>query len=336
VRMLVVRLGALGDIVHTVPAVAALASAAPGATIDWLVERRHRGVLDLFALPATPIEIDTGGSWLAMRSVVGGLRSAHYDVALDFQGLLKSAVLARLSGARRVVGFITGALREPMAGMMYSEQVDPGAAPHVIGKNLALARAVAAGLQGRVTDEIRLPLASAAGVAPAASRTVVLNPGAGWPNKQWAPERFGQLAAAIRQKHGLMSIVTWGPGEEPLARSVVEASGGAAEAAPATSLAALMMLLRRAALVVSGDTGPVHLAAAAGTPIVGIYGPTDPGRNGPWSAFDETVSRFDACECHHKRRCQRASRCLDAITVGDVLHAVDVRLAKPDAMSRRS
>ncbi len=333
--MLIVRLGALGDIVHTVPAVAAIASAAPGASIDWLVERRHRGVLDLFALPATPIEIETGGSWMAMRSVVGGLRSVRYDVALDFQGLLKSAVLARLSGARRTVGFIKGALREPMAGMMYSEQVDPGAAQHVIGKNLALARAVGAGLQARVTDEIRLPLA-AADAAPAPWRAVVLNPGAGWPNKQWAPERFGQLAAAIRQKHGLTSIVTWGPGEEPLARGVVDASGGAAEAAPATSLPALMTLLRRAVLVVSGDTGPVHLAAAAGTPVVGIYGPTDPRRNGPWSAFDETVSRFDACECHHKRRCQRASRCLDDIAVGDVLHAVDVRLAKPDAMSRRS
>ena len=330
-RMLVVRLGALGDIVHTVPAVAAIASASPGASIDWLVERRHSGVLDLFSLPATPIEIETGGSWLAMRGVVGRLRSARYDVALDFQGLLKSAVLARLSGARRVVGFIKGALREPMAGLMYSEQVDPGAAPHVIAKNLALARAV-----GVATDEIRLPLASAADATPAVSRVVVLNPGAGWPNKQWAPERFGRLAAAIRQKHGLTSIVTWGPGEEPLARAVVEASGGAAEAAPATSLAALMTLLRRAALVVSGDTGPVHLAAAALTPIVGIYGPTDPRRNGPWSLLDETVSRFDACECHHKRRCQRASRCLDDIAVDDVLHAVDVRLARPDVMSRRS
>jgi len=330
VRMLVVRLGALGDIVHTVPAVAAIASAAPGVSIDWLVERRHRAVLDLFALPATPVEIETGGSWLAMRSVVGRLRSARYDVALDFQGLLKSAVLARLSGARRVVGFITGALREPMAGMLYTERVDPGAAAHVIGKNLALARAV-----GVAADEILLPLASADGAGPEPSR-VVLNPGAGWPNKQWAPERFGQLAAAIRQKHGLTSIVTWGPGEEPLARGVVDASGGAAEAAPATSLAALMALLRRAVLVVSGDTGPLHLAAAAGTPIVGIYGPTDPGRNGPWSAFDETVSRFDACQCHHKRRCQRASRCLDDIAVSDVVHAVDVRLAKPDAMSRRS
>jgi lipopolysaccharide heptosyltransferase I len=329
--MLVVRLGALGDIVHTVPAVAAIASASPGASIDWLVERRHRGVLDLFALPAAPIEIDTGGSWQTMRGVVGRLRSARYDVALDFQGLLKSAVLARLSGARRVVGFMKGALREPMAGMMYSEHVDPGAAPHVIAKNLALARAV-----GVATDEIRLPLASAADATPAASRVVVLNPGAGWPNKQWAPERFGQLAAAIRQKHGLTSIVTWGPGEEPLARAVVEASGGAAEAAPATSLAALMTLLRRAALVVSGDTGPVHLAAAAGTPIVGIYGPTDPRRNGPWSALDETVSRFDVCECHHKRRCQRGSRCLDDIAVDDLLHAVDVRLARPDVMSRRS
>ena len=147
--MLVVRLGALGDIVHTVPAVAAIASAAPGVSIDWLVERRHRAVLDLFALPATPVEIETGGSWLAMRSVVGRLRSARYDVALDFQGLLKSAVLARLSGARRVVGFIRGALREPMAGMLYTERVDPGAAAHVIGKNLALARAVGVRRDGR-------------------------------------------------------------------------------------------------------------------------------------------------------------------------------------------
>jgi len=334
--MLVVRLGALGDIVHTVPAVAAIASAAPDVSIDWLVERRHRGVLDLFALPSTPIEIETGGSWLAMRGVVGRLRSARYDVALDFQGLLKSAVLARLSSARRVVGFNKGALREPMAGMMYSEQVDPGVAQHVIYKNLALARAVAASLQARVTDEIQLPLASTTDVMPAASRPVVLNPGAGWPNKQWAPERFGQLAAAIRRKHGLTSVVTWGPGEEPLARGVVQASDGAAEVAPATSLEALMTLLRRAALVVSGDTGPVHLAAAAGTPIVGIYGPTDPRRNGPWSALDETVSGFDACECHHKRRCQRASRCLDDITVDDVLLAVEVRLAKPDVASRRS
>ena len=328
--MLVVRLGALGDIVHTVPAVAAIASSIPGITIDWLVEQRHRPVLDLFAVPVTPIEIGTGGSWLAMRSVVGGLRRARYDVALDFQGLIKSAVLARLSGARRVVGFIRSALREPMAGMMYTEQVDPGPAAHVIDKNMALARAlvpevVAAGLQPRVDSQAR--------VEPP---TVVLNPGAGWSNKQWPPERFGQLAAAIRQTHGLSSVVTWGPGEEPLARGVVDTSAGAATAAPATSLADLMTLLRRAALVVSGDTGPIHLAAVAGTPIVGIYGPTDPRRNGPWSPLDETVSRFNECECHHKRRCHRATRCLDDIAVDDVLRAVDARLRKPDVMSRRS
>jgi lipopolysaccharide heptosyltransferase I len=326
--MLVVRLGALGDIVHTVPAVAALASSISGASIDWLVERRHRAVLDLFALPATPIEIETGGSWLAMRRVVGRLRSARYDVALDFQGLLKSAVLARLSGAQRVVGFINTALREPMAGLMYTEQVDPGPAPHIIGKNLSLARAVAADLQARVADEIRLPLKTNAAVTAAGSRSIVLNPGAGWPNKQWAPERFGQLAAAIRQRHGLTSIVTWGPGEESLARAVVDASDGAAEIAPQTSLAVLMTLLRGAAVVVSGDTGPIHLAAAAGTPVVGIYGPTDPRRNGPWSALDETVSQFEACECHHKRRCQRASRCLDDITVDDALRAVTARLGR--------
>jgi ADP-heptose:LPS heptosyltransferase len=269
------------------------------------------------------------------------LRRARYDVALDFQGLIKSAVLARLSGARRVVGFIRSALREPMAGMMYTEQVDPGPAAHVIDKNMALARAVvpevvAAGLQARASAGLADSLVAAGVQARVEPPTVVLNPGAGWPNKQWPPERFGQLAAAIRQTHGLSSVVTWGPGEEPLARGVVDTSAGAATAAPATSLADLMTLLRHAALVVSGDTGPIHLAAAAGTPIVGIYGPTDPRRNGPWSPLDETVSRFNECECHHKRRCHRATRCLDDIAVDDVLRAVDARLRKPDVMSRRS
>ena len=330
-KVLVVRLSALGDIVHTIPAVAAIEAAHPGIAIDWLVERRHRPALDLFAAGATPVEIDAAGAWLATRRVVSRLRAARYDVAVDFQGLLKSAMLARLSGAKRVVGFARRALREPMASAFYTETIDPGNAVHIIARNLALARAV-----GAATSEIRLPLAAGDNMVSQRTNVVVMNPGAGWPNKQWLPARFGQLASAIRQRHGLRSVVTWGPGEESLAHAVVQASDGAADAAPPTSLASLMALLRSATLVVSGDTGPIHLAAAAGTPVVGIYGPTDPRRNGPWSPLDETASRFDTCVCHHKRRCHRASRCLDDIEVDDVFRAVSARLGKPDVLARRS
>jgi lipopolysaccharide heptosyltransferase I len=319
VNLLVVRLGALGDIVHTVPAIAALLRALPEAQVDWLVERKHRAVLDLFDVNVRPIEIE-GGSVGAFLSAMRGLRGNHYDVALDFQGLLKSAVLARSSGAHRVVGFAREALREPLASRFYTEHVDPGNARHIIAKNLSLLRAV-----GVESETIDVPLRRLQADG-SSERRVVLNPGAGWPNKQWPPDRFGAVAAGLREARRLRSVVTWGPGEESLARSVVDASDGAAELAPPTTLAQLTSLIASAALVVSGDTGPIHLAAAAGTPIVGLYGPTDPARNGPWSASDLAVSRYAECVCHHKRQCHRATPCLDDITVGEVLAAAEARL----------
>jgi ADP-heptose:LPS heptosyltransferase len=121
--------------------------------------------------------------------------------------------------------------------------------------------------------------------------------------------------------------VAWGPGEESLAAAVVAAAGGAAVAAPATSLGELLAVVAAAGLVVSGDTGPLHLAAALGTPIVGIYGPTDPARNGPWSPADVTLSRNRTCACHHQRRCTAAVWCLGALGADEVAAAVDRRLA---------
>ena len=122
----------------------------------------------------------------------------------------------------------------------------------------------------------------------------MINPGAGWPNKQWPAERFGALAAHLRDRHGLRSTVTWGPSERALAESVAHASNGAAAVAPATEIGDLLALARAASLCVAGDTGPAQLAAAVGTPVVGIFGPTNPARNGPWAADDTSVSRFHA------------------------------------------
>jgi lipopolysaccharide heptosyltransferase I len=331
-NVLVVRLGALGDIIHAVPAAAALRAAFPDARIDWLVEAKHRDMIDLVTVVDRPVVLERSSpaGWL---DVTRRLRAVHYDVAIDFQGLMKSAVLARASGAPRVIGFSIWHLREKAARPFYSEtdrrSLGGGGQPdHVIHKNLGLLGAL------DVTDtRIRFPLADVQSPALAEVRATLggerpfalVNPGAAWPNKRWPPERFGEVAAFLRDVRGLPSIVLWGPGEQGLAGAVVEASSGAAHAAPATGLTDLLALSRAASLMVSGDTGPLHLAAAAGTPIVSLFGPTDPHRNGPWAAEDVAVSRYGACGCHYERRCRKESWCLASIDAAEVTAAIQQR-----------
>jgi lipopolysaccharide heptosyltransferase I len=335
-NILIVRLGALGDIIHAVPAAAALRLHFPDARIDWLVDAKHREMLDLVTVldRAVVLESPTLAGW---TDGVRRLRAGGYDVAIDFQGLLKSAVLARASGASRVLGFSIWHLREKTARPFYSEtdghapdQVRLQPDPHVIYKNLRLLRTL-----GVADETIRFPLAAV--VSPALARVreaigalapfALINPGAAWPNKRWPPERFGEVASFLRDVRGLVSIVLWGPGEEPIARAVVDASSGAARLAPRTLLADVLTLARAATLVISGDTGPLHIAAAAGTPVVALFGPTDPARNGPWSPDDVVVSRFAACGCHYDRRCHEASWCLADVSVTEVTAAVQRRLA---------
>jgi lipopolysaccharide heptosyltransferase I len=320
-RLLIVRLGALGDIVHALPAFAACRRAWPGARIDWLVETRHRAVLGLVAGLDRVHEIDTASALAAVPSRMREVRAVRYDVALDLQGLVKSAVLARWSGATRVVGFERAALREPLAALAYGETHPVDDAGHVVRKNLALAAAIGADAS-RVEFPFDVPDASLP-----AEPYAILNAGAGWPNKRWPPERFSMLAAWLRQRHGLRSIVLWGPGEHDVAKAIAAASGGAATTAPTTTIGDVLALARGARLFVSGDTGPVHLAAAVGAPIVGLYGPTSPARNGPFAPADVTLSRFETCVCHHERRCRRATPCIDAIALAEVQDAVTRRLA---------
>ncbi len=327
-NILVVRLGALGDIVHTVPAVAALRAAFPDATIDWLVDAKHRRFLELVTAldRVVVLEQASPAGWV---DVTRRLRQTRYDVAIDFQGLMKSAILARASGAPRVLGFSIWHLREKTARPFYSESVEADGG-HVIRKNLRLLQALGvhddrmmfplAEIESRAADEV---VAAAAG-APIA----LINPGAAWPNKRWNPQRFGEVASFLREVRGVAPFVLWGPGEESLAHAVVEASTGAARQAPATEVADLVSLCRRAALMISGDTGPLHIAAAAGVPIVSLFGPTDPGRNGPWAPLDAVISRYELCECHYDRRCHGREWCLDSIEVAEVTAAVQHRLAE--------
>jgi heptosyltransferase-1 len=331
-RALIVRLGSIGDIVHAMPIVGALRSERPDVEIDWVVEAPLAGVVRMCPGVSRIVALHTrraagaDGWW----PIVARLRAARYDVAFDAQGLLKSALLARLSGASRVVGWSRAHLREGGATAFYTDRVDAAGARHVLAKNLSLLRAV--GID-RPDDDVTLDAGpESEGVAEVArthGRFALINPGANWPNKRWPPDRFGEIASRLHARHGLVPVVLWGPGDERLADAVVSASRGAAVLAPRTTLADVVHLARRAAVVVSGDTGPLHLACGAGARTVGIFGPTDPGRNGSWHADDLAVSRFEACACHHQRACRARRWCLDDVGVDEVEAAVAKRLADP-------
>jgi heptosyltransferase I len=331
---LIVRLGALGDIVHALPLAAGLREAHPNARIDWLVDTRHAAILDYVDGLTSVVHVDTrrwrGPTGLAR--VVPALRRRRYDVAIDAQGLLKSAALARVAGARHVIGFARPHLREPQAGWAYRETVAP-TGPHVLDKTRALARALGApidplrfGLRPPPTPLVRATRV-VMGIAPDAP-FVVLNPGAAWPNKRWPEARFAELARAIHTRHGLPSLIVHGPQEGVLAAQITRLAGDPSVVGPAppTNLGELLAYLAEASLVISGDTGPLHLAAALGRPVVGLFGPTDPARNGPWAAADVTVSRHAVCQCHHARRCEAARWCLDDVSVDEVAAAVARRI----------
>ncbi len=330
-RILIVKLGALGDVVHAIPVAAALRRAFPSARLDWLVSAKHREILDLVPVIDRRLAISDAPMIGAIRE----LRASQYDVAIDLQGLIKSAALARASGAARVIGFTSRYARERIASWFYTEAHDPGGGGmyhiderHVVYTNLGVLETL--GIHPGA-PEFPLDRVESAVAADVAARTggryAILNPGAAWPNKRWMPARFGALAAELHRRHGLASLVAWGPGEEPLAQEVAAASSGAAFVSPRTTIADLVALARGASIYVAGDTGPAHIAAAVGTPIVGIYGPTRPSRNGPWSTADITVSRSDVCQCHHLRQCRLKTMCLEDIRIEEVVTAVERRLA---------
>lgn len=335
--ILIVKLGALGDIVHALPALAALRSMWPDARIDWLVDAKHLALVELVEGldEIVPISVGKMRGPLGLRRTIGHLRARHYDICLDLQGLVKSALLAVASGARRVVGFPRDSLREPAARFLYRETGgrDEG---HVIDKNLSLLDAIGVRDARNWTSHLKkaFPLRVVASPVPAVARSlmgahdglVLMNPGAAWPNKRWPAERFAELARRLEARRALRSLVLWGPREESLAATIERLSHGAARMAPATEVSDLVALARDATLMVSGDTGPLHLAAAVGAPVVGLYGPTDPTRNGPWHPSDVTLSRYADCQCRFKRRCTSADWCLGGLTVDEVEAAVVRRL----------
>lgn len=344
-KILLIRLSSLGDILHAVPALRSLRGAFPAAQIDWLVDERMRFLLGAFGGIDHVIGIDTRvlasrpadpRGWRAAARVVRRLRAERYDVAIDLQGLVKTAVLARLSGAPRRIGFPRAAVKESPAAWLYNEFPSaPLEEIHVARMNLALAAAA-----GGAAVALDAPLETSDAARAAVERLlereqlsdfVVINPGGGWPTKLWQPEKYGELARRIGAELGLQTVVTTGPGEEDLYRRIAASCRAPAPRHLQVQFLELVPLCRRARLFVGGDTGPFHLACAVGTPAVGIFGPTSPVRNGPLSSEDEVVVHELACSFCYGRRCPTANECMD-ITVSEVFEAVVRRLDS----SRRS
>ena len=320
----------MGDVIHAIPTAAALRARFPEARIDWLVDPRYVALLEMVPGIDSRIVVNTRRPARTLATL-RDLRRVGYTAAIDLQGLLKSAVLARAARAERTIGFTSEHLRERTAAPFYTHRVDPRGAAHVIFKNLTLLEPLGS-RDTRVAFPLEIPYSAVSDSVSARfdnASYAAINPGAAWPNKRWPRDRFGALAAGIRDRCGLRSLVLWGPGEQSLAEEVTRASNGAAELAPATSITDLFAIARRARVLISGDTGPLHIGGAVGTPLVALFGPTLASRNGPWSAADVVISRTDACSCLYRRRCRRNAACIDDIQLPEVLDAVERRLAMP-------
>jgi heptosyltransferase I len=340
-RLLVVRLGAMGDILHALPAVTALRQAHPAWIIDWVVEPQWQPLLaaDSSTGPRTVrdsaqplvdrIHLAPTKAWRKsplssntfreIKTLRRALRAAGYNAVIDLQGAIRSAVVARLPGCPRVIG--EAEPRERAARRLFTETVATRCA-HVIEQDLELASAIAGdGLQPARPWLPVDPTAEAwaeALLPPGSSQSVLMNPGAGWGAKRWPADRYGEVAAELIRR-GYQVFANAGPGEEPLVNAIHQTAPAAIPLA--CTLAQLIALTRRISLAIAGDTGPLHLACALGRPVAGIYGPTDPSRNGPFGTRFKVLRSPESRRDHTRHPAPEAG--LLTIQPGAVLRAAE-------------
>jgi len=333
---LVVRLGSLGDIVHTFPAVAGLQESFPNAKIVWLTHPRWTSLIETGCgsslnktspLASEIWEVESR-SYASLREIIPRLRKQHFTTAIDYQGLWKSAMLPFLGRVPRRIGFSSQTIREFGVPVLYTDRVRCKTV-HIADQNGELSQR--AGARNPVA-----PFTLAVSALQEAfvlqllrgfsiDNYVVLSPAGGWRSKCWPPERYGKLCQQIRAQLGLRCVLNFGPGENACAAAVKAASGDAEPVAYNGSLAQLMTLLRNARCVVGGDTGPLHLGVALGAPVVALFGPTDPARNGPYSPGTcpekLVVLRSPNAKTTHKRGNEPDPSLLD-LSVATVFDAV--------------
>ncbi len=338
-RILITRLSAMGDCVLTLPLVCALRDRYPNALLVWAVEpltasllSRHPAIDRLIVVPKGWL-----GSPHCIRILRDKLMSLHIDWAIDPQSLTKSCLLGWISGARRRIGFARPQGRE-LAPWINTETVARGDT-HIVDGMLKLLEPL-----GISSPSIRFDIPE----PPDADTSVdqflreawllggyaVINSAASWPSKQWPAERLGRVARHLGEHHVLPSVVTWaGERESRIAYEIVAKSGGHALPAPPTSLPQLSALLRRARLVIGSDTGPLHLAAAVGTPCVGLYGPTRVEKTGPYGPRHVAIQAEGPIHANRQTR-QRDDSAIRQISVEQVCAAVDLAMRNSSVSGR--
>ena len=338
-KFLIIRLSSIGDIVHALPAVSALGRTHPQAEIHWIVEARHARLLEGNPFVHRVITIDThawrksltsGATLSAIWKEIKTLRREHYDAAIDFQGLYKSALIGWLSGARERLGFAESRLREPAAGFFYSTRIAARGVEHVIELNFALLESLGVPRLERAQWEFPLPsiredeeFVAHALEGQGTKDFIILNPGGGWQSKCWSPDNYAELIRSCAPELGCGFLLTGSPAEEPLIRRIIEQSGVPRARYFPSTVTQFIALARRARLLVAGDTGPLHLATAVRTPVVALFGPTDPARNGPFSPEDITLWNWGTID--YTRRAVNAGY-LSGISVESVAAALRRRL----------
>ena len=353
-RILIVRLSALGDVLHALPLLGALREHFPQAHLGWLVQKGGAQLLDghplldrLHLLPR-----GNNGTLAAFRALRKELKAENYECAIDVQGLFKSAIWPQLAGIPRRIGFGGQAARE-FSGIFYTDHVRPDPRRrHIIERNMALLGPLQIEPAPQIVTPVHLPAAARAraraivGEDPATAPLFVFCPGAGWKTKMWEPWKYGELATRLVNRYGARVAFCWGPGEQPLVRDAMLRSAGAPEpdfaaeilpiargiyALPATTFIELGAVIEQARLFVGGDTGPTHFAAALGVPTVSMMGPLDARRNGPYGArsitIQHAVPRAAPFGKNHKEWCDPATS-LEWITVEEIEAASNALLSE--------
>jgi heptosyltransferase I len=353
-RVLIVRIGAMGDVLHAMPAVAALRLSRPEWRVGWAIEPRWapllaaagvrdghtvRPLVDRIVPVATrewkkrPVSVKTLGEIAALRR---DLRAERFDLCVDMQGSIRSAVIGRLAGAGELVGMEHS--RETPARWFYGRRALLHA-EHVIEQGCELlGQAASISLKPSALDFAADPGTELwcedvlAKIFPEGGPFVLMAPTAGWGAKQWPAERFAELAVELGRR-GFRTVVNVSGAEDRVAAGVVASSAHYAVGV-GMNLVQLIAMTRRASAVIAGDTGPLHLAAAMGRPVVALFGPTDPARNGPYGTRSAVI-RHGASRRDHRRRDEPEEGML-AITVEEVVAAATELLREAHTNGTRS
>jgi len=336
-NILIIKLGSIGDVVHTLPTLHSLRKNFPQAHIAWVIEPKSRDILinhpDLNEIITFERTNSTWRTIGAFFRLVKKLRRNKYDCVLELQGNLKGGLLAWLTGSSSRLGFEAGSSRvERFSTLFTNIKVEEGDVPHILERNLNFARKL--GVEDR---EISFPMAigreekeyigsflKEKGISD--RQIVILHPGVTWDTKRWPRERYARLAEEIQGRFENVAVVlTYGPGERYLAEDIRKLSRSSPIVSPPTTLGQLIALLERSQVFVSSDTGPLHIAAALGKRVIGLYGPVDSRRNGPYGRGNFVIKKDLPCQpCWQKKCSSRA--CMKGIEVSEVREKVELLL----------